>query len=237
MTPYEYVKCYRREQFSIPSTNSVSPQRIETAYQYSPLEVRKPKRTTIAVVTAAICGPSIFSMYVIRSLHKRNFRIKKGHTEQIHCSHSVFPSLLFHHPKKAAGGGNSLWPSPSCCRSQSSLFSLPLAPGAPATRKARATIQVEEKGCRISRGWVEGGDFPFSPDPSLLSYTITIDASRTRHRNRPNSPSFFQKTSPPHPHPPPAVQTLLPPCRLQHNYAYRGSNEIPDGIYIYCIFR
>jgi len=135
MAPYEYAKCYRRQQFLILSTNSVSLQRIEATYQYSPLEVRKPKRTTIAVVTAAILGPSIFSMYVIRSLHNKNFQIKKGNTVQIHCSHSVFPSLLFHHPKKAVGGGNSLWPSPSCCRSQSSLFSLPLAPGASANAK------------------------------------------------------------------------------------------------------
>lgn len=203
MTPYEYVQCYRTEQFLILSANSVSPHRIEATYQYSPLEVRKPKRTTIAVVTAAIRGPSIFSMYVIRSLHNKNFQITKGNTEQIHCSHSVFPSLLFHHPKKAVGGGKSLWPSPSCCRSQSSLFSLPLAPGASATRKARATIEVGEKGYRISRGWVEGGNFPFSPDPPHRSYTLTIDASRTRHRNRPNSPSFFQMTSPP----PPASST------------------------------
>ena len=32
MTHYEYVKCYRRQQFLILSTNSVSPQRIEATY-------------------------------------------------------------------------------------------------------------------------------------------------------------------------------------------------------------
>ena len=132
MTPCYYVKCYLREQFLILSTNSVSPmlaflfQRIGATYQYSPLEVKKPNRTTIVVVTAAIRGPSIFSLYVIRSLHNKNVQIKKkGNTEQIHCSHSVFPSLLFHHPKKVVVGGNSIWPihsSPSCCRSQSSLL-------------------------------------------------------------------------------------------------------------------
>jgi hypothetical protein len=67
MTPYEYIK-YLREQFLTRSINSVSPllafllQRIEATYQYSPLEVRKPKRTTITVVTASVRGPSIFSM-------------------------------------------------------------------------------------------------------------------------------------------------------------------------------
>jgi hypothetical protein len=107
ITPYEYVKCYRTGQFLIISANSLSPQRIEATYQYSPLEVRKPKRTTIAVVTAAIRGPSIFSICVNQSLHNKNFQITKGNTEQIHCSHSVFPSLLFRHTKKAVGGGNS----------------------------------------------------------------------------------------------------------------------------------
>jgi hypothetical protein len=67
MTPYEYIK-YLRQQFLTRSIHSVSPllafllQRIEASYQYSPLEVRKPKKTTIAVVTATVRGPSIFSM-------------------------------------------------------------------------------------------------------------------------------------------------------------------------------
>jgi hypothetical protein len=34
--------------------------------------------TTIAVVTAAIRGPSIFSMYVVQSLHNKNFQIEKA---------------------------------------------------------------------------------------------------------------------------------------------------------------
>jgi len=94
MKTYEYVKCYRRQQFLILAANSVSPQRIEATYQYSPLEVRKPKRTTIAVVTAAIRSPSIFSIYVIQSLHNKNFQIKK--TTPYKCTVHTLYFLLYY---------------------------------------------------------------------------------------------------------------------------------------------
>ena len=220
MTPCYYVKCYLREQFLILSTNSVSPvlaflfQRIGATYQYSPLEVKKPNRTTIVVVTAAIRGPSIFSLYVIRSLHNKNVQIKKKATPNKFTVPTLYFLLYyFTTPKRwlVAVTVFGLFTLPQVVAGHNlHCYNLPLAPGASATRKARATREVEEKGHRISRGWVEGGYFPFSSDPPHLSYTLTIDASRTRHRNRPNSLSFFSDDI----FLLPAAQPpLLPPCR------------------------
>jgi hypothetical protein len=63
----------------------ISRSSVEEDYQYSPLEVRNPKKTIIAVVTAAIRSPSIS---VIRSLHNKKVQLKK------HPQNSLFTLFI-----------------------------------------------------------------------------------------------------------------------------------------------
>jgi hypothetical protein len=136
--------------------------RIEATCLYSPLEVRKPNRTTIAVVTAAIRGPSIFSIYVIRSLHNKNVQIKKHRTNSLFTLYFLLYYITTPGRRLVAVTVFGLFTLPQVVASHNLYcYSLPLAPGASATRKARATKEVEEKGYRISRGGVVGGDSPF----------------------------------------------------------------------------
>lgn len=73
---------------------------VEEHYQYSPLEVRNPKKTTIAVVTAAIRSPSIsVSISLIQSLHNKKVQLKKHPQDSLF---TLFRPLQLHRPTKAA---------------------------------------------------------------------------------------------------------------------------------------